>query len=253
MKSCLTIAGSDCSAGAGIQTDLKTFTANGTYGLTALTCIVAEVPGEVRTIESVPPAVLQDQINILLETYRIDAIKTGMLYLRAHTVATAEILSKKDIPLVVDPVMVATAGIPLLDDKAIATFKDRLLPLATLATPNIPEALTLLGTPEANIETIETMEHAAEELSKQLNTSILLKGGHLPESQDRTDVLYHAGNIHHFTSSSISTPHTHGTGCTLAAAITANIAKGAPLPDAIAKAKDYIVKHLTDFHQPDLA
>lgn len=233
----LTIAGSDCSSGAGIQADLKTFSHHGSHGLTAVTCVVAETPEKVISIHSVPPAILQEQISILLKTYPINAIKTGMLYSKAHLVATYELLEKTDIPLVVDPVMVATSGTSLLDDSAITAYKDRLLPRATLITPNMPEASVLLGRP---IESPDDLEPASKELSEMFQTSCLLKGGHLPGEGDRLDMLWHEGKAYHFTASKINIACTHGTGCTLSAAITAQLAHGANMLDAVSASLDWV-------------
>lgn len=234
----LTIAGSDCSSGAGIQADLKTFSYHGCHGLTALTCVVAETPETVESIHAVPPTVLQEQVEILLNTYHVDAIKTGMLHSKAHLVAIVEMLTNRSgIPLVVDPVMVATSGSTLVDKNAIQTYRERLLPLATLITPNMPEAAVLLDRP---VETKDDLEPAAKQLSELYNTSVLLKGGHLPGNDDRLDVLWHEGKAHHFTAPKIDIACTHGTGCTLSAAITAHLAKGANMIDAVTASVDWV-------------
>lgn len=234
----LTIAGSDCSSGAGIQADLKTFTHHGCHGLTALTCVVAETPETVVSIHPVPPTVLQEQVEILLSTYPVNAIKTGMLYSKAHLVAVVEMLSKRtDIPLVVDPVMVATSGSALVDKNAIQTYRERLLPLASLITPNMPEASVLLEEP---VETKADLEPAAKKLSELYQTSVLLKGGHLPGDEEILDVLWHDGKAHHFTASRIDIACTHGTGCTLSAAITAHLAKGNNMVDAVTASVEWV-------------
>ncbi len=234
----LTIAGSDCSSGAGIQADLKTFSHHRCHGLTALTCVVAETPEKVESIHPVPPTVLQEQVEILLNTYPVDAIKTGILYSKAHLVAIVEILSNSPtIPLVVDPVMVATSGSTLVNKNAIETYRERLLPLATLITPNMPEASVILDRP---IETKDDLEPAAKELARLYNTSVLLKGGHLPGNDDRLDILWHEGKAHHFTAPKIDIACTHGTGCTLSAAITAHLAKGANMVDAVTTSVDWV-------------
>lgn len=233
----LTIAGSDCSSGAGIQADLKTFSRLGTHGLTAITCVVAETPHHVVSIHPVPPAILQDQIRILLDTYPIAAIKTGMLYSKAHIVAITELLENRNIPLIIDPVMVATSGASLLHKDAIQAYFERLFPLATLVTPNMPEASVLLG---YLVEFADQMEAAAQAISKKYNLSCLLKGGHLPANEERLDVLCHGGDIHRFTAATIDINNTHGTGCTLSAAITANLALGMSLVDAVSSAKQWV-------------
>ena len=234
----LTIAGSDCSSGAGIQADLKTFSTHNCHGLTALTCIVAETPGNVVSIHPIPPAILQQQIEILLESYPIAAIKTGMLYSKAHLVAVTEILSNhRSIPLVVDPVMVATSGSTLLEKNAIQSYHDRLLPLASLITPNMPEASVLLDEP---VEIRSDLEPAAKKLSELFQTSVLLKGGHLPDTGDRLDVLWHNGEAHHFSAPLIEIGCTHGTGCTLSAAITAHLSQGTDMIEAVQKSTEWI-------------
>lgn len=234
----LTIAGSDCSSGAGIQADLKTFSTLGTHGLTALSCVVAETPESVESIHPVPSPILQEQVEILLNTYPVNAIKTGMLYSKAHLVAVVEMLaSRTHIPLVVDPVMVATSGTTLLNNDAIQAYRERLLPSATLITPNMPEASVLIDSP---IETKEDLEPAAKKLSELYQTSVLLKGGHLPGDQDRLDILWHNGKAHHYTSPKIEIACTHGTGCTLSAAITAHLAKGKSMTDAVESSIDWV-------------
>ncbi|SHJ44419.1 hydroxymethylpyrimidine/phosphomethylpyrimidine kinase [Rubritalea squalenifaciens DSM 18772] len=233
----LTIAGSDCSSGAGIQADLKTFSYLGVHGLTAVTCVVSETPHTVSDIHAVPPAILQDQVRLLLKTYPVAAIKTGMLYSKSHIVAITELLENSTIPLIVDPVMVATSGSSLLKDDAVRAYMERLFPLATLITPNMPEASVLL---EREITQSAEMEDAARELAEKFSTSVLLKGGHLPESEDRLDILCHEGQIHRFTSSTVDLHSTHGTGCTLSAAIAALIARGSDLPTAVSEAKQWL-------------
>ncbi len=233
----LTIAGSDCSSGAGVQADLKTFSHHGCHGLTALTCVVAETPEHVESIHPVPSTILQEQLEILLRTYPVKAIKTGMLYSKAHLVASYEMLENTGISLVVDPVMIATSGASLVDQAAISAYKDRLLPLATLITPNMPEASVLLGRP---VLTKEDLEQAAQDLAEIFNTSCLLKGGHLPGDDDRLDVLWHEGRVHNFTASKIDIACTHGTGCTLSAAITAQLAHGAEMVDAVSASLNWV-------------
>ena len=233
----LTIAGSDCSAGAGLQADLKTFHHFGVHGLTAATCIVAETPNEVRSIEAVPPAILQDQIEILLESYPVAAIKTGMLFSKPHVVAVAEILTRHPaIQLVVDPVMIASTGDPLLQKDAIDAYHTRLLPLADLITPNLDEASELDGNPLSSESEIEA---AAERLADRFDTSVLLKGGHLP-GPECGDYLHHEDEGQWFRSPRIDTPASHGTGCTLSAAITAGLAQDHSMVDAVATAKVYL-------------
>ncbi len=236
----LTIAGSDCSAGAGIQADLKTFQHFRVHGLTAVTCVVSETANLVRAVHPVPVAIVIDQLALLLDSFPIAAIKTGMLFSAAHVLAVAEILRKfPHIPLIVDPVMIASSGASLLEPEAIAAYQDALLPLARLITPNLPEAEALLG---ETIPNEAALEPAARRLAEKFGTSILLKGGHLPGS-DCIDLLVEQGQVHRFTAPRIpvaSDHGSHGTGCTLSAAVTAALAQGQPLPQAVEIAKRYL-------------
>lgn len=239
----LTIAGSDCSAGAGLQADLKTFQYFGVFGMTAVTCVVAETPNIVRSVHPVPPAILQDQLHVLLEAFPIAAIKTGMLFSKAHIVAVTEILQEhRGIPLVIDPVMIASTGDPLLEDNAIAAYKERLFPLATVITPNLDEAEVLWGSPARDEMAIE---RAARELSARHGCAVLLKGGHLggPEC---ADLLVENDLPTWFRSPRIETAAAHGTGCTLSAAIAANLALGKDLHDSVSLAKGFLSRTLDE-------
>ena len=173
----LTIAGSDCSAGAGLQADLKTFQHFEVYGLTAVTCVVSETAAIVRHVHAIPVAVVMDQVQLLLQSFPICAIKTGMLYSATHIEQLAALLAKyPNIPLVIDPVMIASTGAPLIEENAIQAYRQRLLPLATLITPNLPEAAVLLDRKE--ILTAE-FHQAAHQLAQRYKVAVLLKGGHL--------------------------------------------------------------------------
>ena len=227
----LTIAGSDCSAGAGIQADLKTFHRSGVHGLSAITSVVSETPLEVREIEAIPTTLVQSQIQILLETYPINAIKIGMLPTRSCTIAICEILKENQIPIITDPVMVASTGSLLIQSDTTEAIADRLLPLSTLVTPNIPEAKKLLGN---EIKSHEDMEKSAREISEKYETSCLIKGGHLPSKGDRLDILWHDGKAHHFSHPDAGIGNgIHGTGCALSSAIAAHIAKGKTIELAV--------------------
>lgn len=233
----LSIAGSDCSAGAGLQADLKTFQHHRVFGFTAVTCVVAETPAVVRSVHAVPPAILQDQLRVMLDAFPIAVIKTGMLFSKAHIVAVTEILSDyRGIPLVIDPVMIASTGDPLLEENAIAAYKERLFPLATLITPNLDEAEVLWGAP---VRDEATMERAASELSARHGCAVLLKGGHLG-APVCADLLWDDGLPEWFRSDRIEGAASHGTGCTLSAAITAQLALGADLHQAVQEAKAYL-------------
>ncbi len=173
----LTIAGSDCSAGAGIQADLKTFQHFHVHGLTAVTCVVSETANIVRAVHPVPVAIVSDQVSLLLDSFPVAAVKTGMLYSAAHVRAVAEILARHPgLALVVDPVMIASTGDPLLEDDAITAYRELLLPLARVITPNLPEAEVLLG---EKIPDEAALESAAHRLAERFGTAVLLKGGHL--------------------------------------------------------------------------
>lgn len=232
----LTIAGSDCSAGAGLQADLKTLSSLGVHGLTAVSCVVSETPLTVRQVHPVPPVILQDQVNLLLASYPVSAIKTGMLYSKAHIVAICEILADQNIPHIVDPVMVASTGDPLLEEDALSAISDRLLPLASVITPNIPEAELLLG---STIRSQEDQKNAAGELSKKFNCACYLKGGHANELGEHRDVLVQADHFETFTAPHLEIPQTHGTGCTLSAALAGGIASGLSVPEACKKAHQF--------------
>lgn len=233
----LTIAGSDCSGGAGIQADLKTFQHFRIHGLTAVTCVVSETANLVRTVFPVPADVVADQVSLMLDTFPVAAIKTGMLFSAGHVLAVAEILRPyPGIPLVVDPVMIASTGTSLLEEDAIAAYREALLPLATLITPNLPEAETLLG---RRISSRDQLENAALELSTLFKTAVLLKGGHL-DGDECIDLLAVNSATRRFSAPRIDTAASHGTGCTLSAAVTALLARGDVLTDAVGTAKMFL-------------
>ena len=242
----LTVAGSDCSAGAGIQADLKTFTALGVYGLTAVTCIVAEVPRKVSRIEPVTARMVREQIEVLLKNFRVGAIKTGLLCSAEIVSAVAQAIqdgekkTARSIPFVVDPVMIATSGDNLLEPGAVESYKNKLFPLATLITPNLDEAALLL---ETTIKDRKQMENAAKALAKKYRASILLKGGHL-RGDNAIDLLFHHGELTEFSAPFVRGVETHGTGCTYSAAITAGLASGFSLEQAIKRAKKFVTKSI---------
>jgi hydroxymethylpyrimidine/phosphomethylpyrimidine kinase len=242
----LSIAGSDSSAGAGIQADLKTFTALGVYGLTAVTCVVAEVPRKVSRIEPVGARMIREQIEVLLKNFGVDAIKTGLLCSEEIVCAVAQTIEKdkkkatRSIPLVVDPVMIASSGDNLLEQKAVETYKNNLFPLATVITPNLDEAALLL---EATISNRRQMASAAKALAKKYHASILLKGGHL-RGDNAIDLLFHKGQLTEFSAPFVRGVETHGTGCTYSAAITAGLASGFSLEEAINSAKKFVTESI---------
>jgi len=242
----LTIAGSDCSAGAGIQADLKTFTALGVYGLTAVTCLVAEVPRKVSRIEPVTARMVCEQLEEMLKNFRVGAIKTGLLYsaeivcVVAQAIQHGEKKTARSIPFVVDPVMIATSGDNLLEPEAVEAYKNKLFPLATLITPNLEEAALLL---ETTIIDRKQMENAAKALAKKYRASILLKGGHL-RGDNAIDLLFHQGELTEFSAPFVRGVETHGTGCTYSAAITAGLASGFLLEQAIERAKKFVTESI---------
>ena len=242
----LTIAGSDSSAGAGIQADLKTFSAFGVYGLTAVTCIVAEIPGKVSRIEPLSSGIVREQIEVLVKNFQIGAIKTGLLCSAeiisavANTIRGTGRMSAPRIPVVIDPVIVATSGDPLLEPAAIEAYEKELFPLATLITPNLYEAERLLGT---EIKDRQAMHHAGKELEREFGTAFLLKGGHLP-GDAATDLLFIDGKIVEFSAPKAFGVATHGTGCTYSAAITAGLASGLALEEAVRRSKKFVTESI---------
>jgi len=244
----LTIAGSDCSAGAGIQADLKTFSLLGVHGLTSVTAIVAETPREVHGTHPLPPALLRKQIDILLRAYPVAAVKTGLLGTAEHVAAVAELLEGTDIPLVVDPVLSSSTGTQFASDKVVSAYEEQLLPLASLLTPNLPEAEKLLGyeaVPGLSVE--KNPLEAAGRLSRKVGAPVLLTGGHNPRNDHQaTDLLYDNGKVITFSRPWIDLPGAHGTGCTYSAAITGCLAHGLDLHDSIEKAKSLITASLKE-------
>ena len=237
----LTIAGSDSSAGAGIQADLKTFSALGVYGLTAITCVVAETPGNVLRIEPINPEIVHEQVAVLARNFPIAAAKTGLLCSGEIVEAVArgiDLLRKIDnrIPIVVDPVTVATSGDMLLTPEAMEIYERELFPIATLLTPNLEEAGKLIGEP---IRDLETMRKAGKQLQQKYQVSILLKGGHLA-GDDAVDLLFAGDKISEFSAPFVRGVATHGTGCTFSAAITAALASGLSLEAAVRRAKEFV-------------
>ena len=236
----LTIAGSDSSAGAGIQADLKTFGALGVYGLTAITCIVAETPGLVAEIEAVSAEMVCAQMEVLLKSFPVAAIKTGLLFSGEIVSAVAQTLrthgARATSTLVIDPVMVATSGDLLLRDDAVEAYERELFPLAALVTPNLDEAARLLGEPIGDLQAMRT---AGARLTDKYRIPVLLKGGHL-SGEDAIDLLFHAGNVVEFSAPFSRGIATHGTGCTYSAAITAGLASGLSLEGAVRRAKKFV-------------
>jgi hydroxymethylpyrimidine/phosphomethylpyrimidine kinase len=234
----LICAGSDSGGGAGIQADIKAVTALGAFAMTAITALTAQNTLGVQGVLGVAPDFIRQQMRSVLEDLGADAIKTGML----HDVPTINAVCDEitalapDVPLVADPVMVATAGSRLLADDAVETLRQRLLPMAVVITPNIPEAEALTG---LAIVTVDDMQRAAAALLAQGVAAVLLKGGHMV-GETLTDLLVTRDGVTRFDSARIASRHTHGTGCTLASAIAAGLAQGMAMLPAVARARAYV-------------
>lgn len=236
MKTILTIAGSDCSGGAGIQADLKTFSAHGLFGMSVVVSVVSENTKEVISVENISQKVIEDQMDAVFNDIFPEAVKIGMLSTPEVMKSVALKLKQyKPKNIVIDPVMYAKNGFPLMDRKNIEALIENIIPLADLLTPNIPEAEEIT---KSKIKTKEDMEKAAIEISKMGCKSVLIKGGHL--EGDALDILYTNNKFYYFNNKRINTKNTHGTGCTLSSAIASNLALGDDISDAVKKGKDYV-------------
>ena len=233
----LSIAGSDPSGGAGIQADLKAISANGAFAMAAITALTAQNTQGVSGIHLVPPAFVQSQIRAVFDDIRVDAIKIGMIANADIAQAVASALSSHYMPIVLDPVMIAKGGAPLLQPDAIVVLRDELLPIAAVLTPNLPEAAHLLGLAPATSR--EEMELQGRALCAHGPAAVLMKGGHL-ESDDSPDCLVTVQGAVWFDGARNATRNTHGTGCTLSSALAAQLAKGLDLSTAVANAKAYV-------------
>lgn len=245
MKKILTIAGSDSSGGAGIQADLKTIAAHGMYGMSVITALTAQNTTGVYGIMEATPEFVAQQLDCVFTDIYPDSVKIGMVSSGRIIEVIADKLIEYDAKnVVVDPVMVATSGSKLLSEEAMDVLVNRLLPLGTIITPNIPETQVLCGS-DINIKSEEDMIKAAKHIyGRMQNTSVLVKGGHLVN--DAIDILYENGNIQRFVSERIDNPNTHGTGCTLSSAIACNLAEGYSLTESISNAKAYLMGALKD-------
>lgn len=242
MKTALTIAGSDSSGGAGIQADIKTMTTNGVFAMSAITALTAQNTVGVQGIFEVSPAFLSMQIDSVFSDIRPDAVKIGMVSsAQLISVIADKLMQYNAENIVVDPVMVATSGSKLLNDDAVNIMKEKLLPIATVVTPNIPEAEVLS---RREIKSAKDMIDAAAYISETYHCAVLCKGGH--NLNDANDLLYLDGEYRWFYGKRIDNPNTHGTGCTLSSAIASNLAKGQELIAAVENAKAYISGALAD-------
>lgn len=244
----LTIAGTDPTGGAGIQADLKTFQELKSYGMSVITSVVAQNTTGVQNVHHVPLSIIESQLDSIIDDIPVHAFKTGMIANIDMMKTIKNKIRKIDAPYVMDPVMVTTSGDSLIDEDARFFLKDELLPLTTVVTPNIPEAEHLL---DEQIETLEDMQDAAREIIIRFGPrAVLMKGGHI--KGDAVDFLYDGSEMHTFSVKRIDTNNTHGTGCTLSAAMTAYLSQGASLIEAVEKAKEYItlaVRHSFDIGQ----
>ncbi|HHZ05824.1 MAG TPA: bifunctional hydroxymethylpyrimidine kinase/phosphomethylpyrimidine kinase [Clostridiales bacterium] len=238
MKNCLTIAGSDCSGGAGIQADIKSFSANGTFGMSVIVSVVAENTSRVISAYDVPPQAIRDQLQAIFEDITVDGVKVGMLSdIETMLVVAQELKKYKPQYVVIDPVMIAKGGCALMKPQALSTLIQHIIPLAFLLTPNIPEAEAITG---IEIASMEDVKKACVAIYKMGADNVLIKGGHL--DGEPADVLYDGTQYYIYNGKRINTKNTHGTGCTLSSAITANLAKGYDVQQCVKMAKDYITK-----------
>ncbi|AEH24140.1 phosphomethylpyrimidine kinase [Pyrococcus yayanosii CH1] len=245
VKTALTIAGSDSGGGAGVEADLKTFSAFGVHGLVAVTAVTAQNTNSIIAVHEVPPEVVVKQIEAVAEDIGVDAAKTGMLSNAEIVRAVARTLKRYDFPLVVDPVMVSKTGVTLLTEGAIGVLVDELFPRATLVTPNRFEAEKLSG---MTIRTLEDARRAARAIAEETGAEgVIIKGGHI-EGGDAVDVLYYQGHFREYRAPRVE-GCTHGTGCSFSAAITANLAKGLSLEEAISLAKEFITLGIVTGHR----
>ena len=240
----LTIAGSDSGGGAGIQADLKTFAALGVHGTCAVTCLTAQNPRRVLAVAAGSPKIVRQQIESVFEELRPAAVKTGMLYSREIVSVVADVLKshsrtrgRKRLPIVIDPLMVSTSGTRLLQPAAVIRLKEKLLPLATLVTPNLAEAEILTG---QNISSVEDMRRAARQIHSDFGCAALIKGGHLANSKEAMDIFFDGQTELLLSAHFVRGIRTHGTGCTYSAAICAALARGHSLPQAVQGGKKFI-------------
>jgi len=241
VKRLLIVAGSDSGSGAGIQADIKTATMHGVFAMTAVTAITVQDTRGVHGVHVIPDEVIADQMAACLIDIGADAVKTGMLHSAGTIETVARVLGSQapDVPLVVDPVMVAKGGARLIDDTAVDAMKAHLFPRASVITPNLPEAAALLGS--AEIADVAAMEEAGRALLAFGPRAVLMKGGHLPGDQV-SDLLITKGGMSRYDGPRIESRDTHGTGCTLASAIASGLAQGLALSDAVAAARAYVTR-----------
>ena len=237
----MTIAGSDSGGGAGIQADLKTFAAHGVFGTSAITAITAQNTLDVVSIAEVPVEVISDQVDVVAQDIGIDVVKTGMLSSTEIIECVSVAISRNELgPIVVDPVMVAASGAHLLQEEAVDAMRDRIVPIATVLTPNIPEAEVLA---DIDIETVDDMVSAGESLLQMGADAVVVKGGHL-KSRDNAlvDVLVNSDGVSHFRSMRVESSNLHGTGCTFASAIASRLAHRDDVSSAVQSAQRFVMR-----------
>ncbi len=239
LKCALTVAGSDSGGGAGIQADLKTFAALGVHGACAITCLTAQNPRRVLGVEECPAPAVRRQLEAVFEELPPTAVKTGMLYSAPIITAVAEFFRHRKTLLVVDPVMVATSGARLLQPAAIRGLCEKLLPMATLITPNLPEAEALVG---QSLRSLQDLRAAARRIHRQFHCAALVKGGHLGGLREAVDIFYDGQQEFLLSAPRIRGVRTHGTGCAYSAAITAWLARGKRLDEAVGRAKEFVTQ-----------
>jgi hydroxymethylpyrimidine/phosphomethylpyrimidine kinase len=245
----LSIAGSDPSGGAGIQADIKAISANGAFAMAALTALTAQNTQGVSSIHLVPPAFVQSQIDAVFDDIRVDAVKIGMIASTDIAQAVATALHGRDVPIILDPVMIAKGGAPLLQPDAIAVLREQLLPIAWVLTPNLPEAAHLLGVdPATSRDDMQTQGRALCALGPK---AVLMKGGHL-SGDDSPDCLVSADDVIWFEGARTATRNTHGTGCTLSSALAAQIAQTDDIATAVAAAKSYVATAIAHADELDV-
>ena len=245
-KIALTIAGSDSGGGAGLQADLKTFAALGVHGTSVVTCITAQNPKRVSSVETCSPRIIRAQLEAVFSELPPRAAKTGMLFSAAIIREVARAFRDRPCPLVVDPVMIATSGAALLRPDARRALTEKLLPLATLLTPNVPEAEALLG---LRIREPEELRGAAHTLHERFGCAVLVKGGHLATTREAIDFFFDGTTELLLSSPRVRGVHTHGTGCTYSAAITAALAQGETLARAVQGAKEFVTHAIATSHK----
>jgi len=247
MKKALTIAGSDCSGGAGIQADLKTFAAHGVYGMSVIVSVVAENTSKVIDVENISADIIKKQIDAVFEDIDVDAVKIGMLSKEECMLAVLEKIKQyKPKNIVVDTVMYAKNGCPLMDPNSIDLFIEKIIPIADIITPNVPEAEKIAN---IKINNIDDIKKACINIQKLGCKAVLIKGGHLSETENAEDILFDGRKFYSYKSKRINTKNTHGTGCTLSSSIAANLALGKNIEEAVHNAKDYItmaIEHSLD-------